>query len=70
MGINQSGDHDANALRAWALVNHKDYVDEDDLKTLAPYVLSHRLRFHGAAGSPEEALLELMTPHLEKLIAA
>ncbi|MEZ4754947.1 MAG: MoxR family ATPase [Bdellovibrionota bacterium] len=59
-----------NALRAWALVNHKDYVDEDDLKTLAPYVLSHRLRFHGAAGSPEEALLELMTPHLEKLIAA
>ena len=58
------------ALRAWALVNGKDYVDEDDLKTLAPYVLLHRLRFHGAAGSPEEALNEIMAPHLEKLIAA
>lgn len=58
------------AVQAWALVNGRDYVTEDDLKYVAPYVLLHRLRFHGGAGDPKRALDELMSPHLEKLIRA
>ncbi|MCB0317898.1 MAG: MoxR family ATPase [Bdellovibrionales bacterium] len=59
-----------NALKAWALVNGKDFVSEDDLKFLSKYVLMHRLKFHSAAGDPHKALEELMTPYLENLIAA
>lgn len=57
------------AVRAWALVNGKDYADEDDLKFMMPFVLLHRLRFHGGAGDPEDALQELARPSLENLIA-
>lgn len=56
-------------LGAWALMQERDYVTEDDLKLLAPYVLQHRLRFHPGAGDPEEAFRELIRPHIEKLIA-
>jgi MoxR-like ATPase len=58
------------AVRGWALVQGRDYATEDDLKTMAPYVLLHRLKFHGGAGEPKKALQDLMTPHLEKLIRA
>lgn len=58
------------AIQAWALVHGKDFVTEDDVKYVAPYVLLHRLRFHGGAGEPRKALEELMSPHLEKLIKA
>lgn len=58
------------ALRGWALVNERDYCKEDDLKFLAQFVLLHRLRFHGGAGEPAEALKQLMNPHIEALIAA
>ncbi|MCB9029566.1 MAG: MoxR family ATPase [Deltaproteobacteria bacterium] len=58
------------ALRAWAIVNGRDYVNEDDLKYIAPFVLLHRLKFHGGAGDPKEALIDLMNPVLEKLIRA
>ena len=58
------------AMKSWALVNGRDYASEDDLKFIAPFVLLHRLRFHGGAGDPRQALLELMAPWLEKLIAA
>lgn len=57
------------ALKAWALVNGREYCIEDDVKTLAPYVLGHRLRFHSNAGDPKAALENLMAPHLERLIA-
>lgn len=57
------------ALKAWALVNGRDYCTEDDLKFLAPFVLGHRLRFHGNAGDPNTALQTLINPHLERLIA-
>ncbi len=30
-------------LLAWAIVNGRDYVTEDDFKTLAPFVFKHRL---------------------------
>jgi MoxR-like ATPase len=55
-------------LRAWALIQGRDFVTEDDIKYLAPFVLLHRLRFHAGAGEAKEALNALMAPHLEKLI--
>jgi MoxR-like ATPases len=30
-------------VRAWALINGRDYVIPDDVKQLAPYVLNHRI---------------------------
>jgi len=56
------------ALRAWALVHGRSYANADDLKYITPFVMLHRLRFHGAAGDPLKALKELITPQLEKLI--
>lgn len=56
------------ALGAWALNEERDYVTEDDLKHLAPYVLMHRLRFHPGAGDPEQAFGELIRPHIESLV--
>jgi MoxR-like ATPase len=56
------------AIRGWALVQGRDYATEDDLKVMAPYVLLHRLKFHGGAGDPKKALNDLIAPHMEKLI--
>ena len=56
------------AIRAWALLSGREYATEDDLKQLAPFVLLHRLKFHGAAGDPSNALRELIAPHIERLI--
>ena len=58
------------AMRAWALINRRTYCSEDDLKTLAPYVLLHRLAFRGISESPREALLGLLEPVIERLIRA
>ena len=55
-------------LGAWALNEGRDYVTEDDLKFLSPFVLRHRLRFHPGAGDPEAAFAELIRPHIEKLV--
>jgi len=57
------------ALKGWALVSGRDFVSEDDLALIAPFVLMHRLKFHGGAGKPEAALRELMAPHMERLVA-
>lgn len=57
------------AMRAWALINNRNYATEDDLKFMAPFVLLHRLRFHGGAGDARDALQELMLPYIEKLAA-
>lgn len=56
------------ALRAWAFISGRDFVTEDDLKYVTPFVLLHRLKSHGAAAEPKEALEEIMLPHLESLI--
>ena len=58
------------ALGAWALNEGRDYVTEDDVKFLAPFVLLHRLRFHPGAGDPEQAFNELIRPHIETLVRA
>ncbi len=58
------------ALAGWAINEGRDYVTEDDLKLLAPYVLKHRLRFHPGAGNPEDAFEELIRPHVERLVTS
>ena len=55
-------------LGAWALNEGRDFVTEDDLKFLAPYVLRHRLKFHPGAGDPESAFNEIVRPHIEQLV--
>ena len=57
------------ALRAWALVHDRNYATEDDLKFLAPFVLLHRLRFHGSAGDSREAFDNMLAPCLERLVS-
>ena len=56
------------ALGAFAITEGRDYVNEDDLKFLCPFVFQHRLRFHPGAGDTQEAFQELLRPHLERLI--
>ncbi|MCL4133513.1 UNVERIFIED_CONTAM: hypothetical protein GTU68_066284 [Idotea baltica] len=56
------------ALGAWALTEGRDYVSEDDLKFLSPFVLQHRLKFHPGAGDPSEAFEEFIAPHIESLV--
>ncbi|OVE80462.1 hypothetical protein BVY02_00020 [bacterium J17] len=58
------------SLGAWALTQGRDYVNEDDLKYLSPFVLQHRLRFHPGSGSIDNAFEELMLPHIEKLVSS
>ncbi len=55
------------AARAWALVGGRDFVAEDDLKAIAPYVLMHRLRFHGGNEESRRAFEELIGPAMERL---
>ncbi|MBL7662063.1 AAA family ATPase [bacterium] len=57
------------ALRAWAIVQGRDYVSEDDVKTLTPFILRHRIRFHAGVGDQERAFWDLVSPALEKLIS-
>jgi MoxR-like ATPase len=56
------------ATRSWALISGRDYVTEDDLRFMAPYVLLHRLRFHAGAGEAKKALETIMQPAMEKLV--
>jgi len=58
------------ALKAKALVDGRDHVNEDDLKLITPFVLGHRLRFHGSARNQRELLDELLLPHMESLVSA
>ena len=56
------------ALLAWAVIEKRDYVNEDDLKYLSPFVLMHRMKFHPGAGSPEEVFSSLVDSQLEALV--
>jgi MoxR-like ATPase len=58
------------AVRAWALVQGREFATEDDLNYIAPFVLLHRLRFHAGAGDAKKALQALMAPVLEQLVRA
>lgn len=56
------------ALRGWSLVNGREHVTEDDLKFLAPFVLSHRVKFGAGVSDPKKAIQEIIEAPLEKLI--
>jgi MoxR-like ATPase len=56
------------AIKAWALIQGRDHATEDDLRSMAPFVLLHRLRFHAGAGDAHKALEALMQPSMEKLV--
>lgn len=56
------------AVRSWALTHGRDHATEDDLRTMAPYVLLHRLRFHAGAGEAKKALETIMQPAMERLV--
>jgi MoxR-like ATPase len=53
-------------LKAWALVNQRDYVIEDDLRALAHPVLHHRLVFRNREAS-RTALTQLVDQEVNKL---
>lgn len=56
-------------LKAWAVIQGRDFATEDDLKYLAPFVLLHRLRFKPGISDPTTALQRIVEPQLERLIA-
>ena len=59
------------ALSAWAIVEGRDYANEDDLKFIAPYVLKHRLKFApGIDSNRPEVFGEFLKPSIEKLVRA
>jgi MoxR-like ATPase len=45
------------AAQAMALLNHRDFVTPDDIKTVAPGVLAHRLITHERAGELRETVI-------------
>lgn len=53
-------------LKAFALVNGRNYVVEDDLKQIAPDVLKHRLIFKSRNAS-EEALEQIVMKEVKRL---
>jgi len=53
-------------LKAWALVNQRDYVIEDDIRALAHPVMHHRLIFRNREAS-KTALHQIVDQELNKL---
>lgn len=58
------------ASQAFAIINGRTYCTEDDLKSVLPYVLSHRLSTHGSARESIRLIEKVAEPFLEKLISA
>lgn len=57
------------SVRAWALINDRDFVTDDDLKFIAPYVLKHRLRFNPGVSNTAEAFQDFLKPFVERLVS-
>ena len=57
----------APALQASALLKGRDYVSDDDVQWLAPYVFCHRMALAPGSGEPAQILKEAMAPVLDKL---
>jgi MoxR-like ATPase len=57
----------APALQAAALLRGRDFVSEDDIRWLAPYVFCHRMALAPGAGDAEKILHEAITPVLDQL---
>jgi MoxR-like ATPase len=56
------------AVRAWAVIQGRDFVTEDDLKQVYPFVLLHRLKFHPSSQEPKQLLERVVLPVIESLI--
>lgn len=56
------------ATRAYAMLEGRNFCTEDDLKTVLPFVLLHRLRFRTSSSNPVDALAEIVKPHIEKVV--
>ncbi len=56
------------ALASFAMIKGRDFVTEDDVKHLAPYVLLHRLKINAGAGEPKKVFTEFVEKHIEKLV--
>lgn len=57
----------APALQAAALLRGRDYVSEDDVQWLAPYVFGHRMALAPGSGDVDAILKEAMSPVLDQL---
>lgn len=57
-----------NALQAYALINGRDYTTEDDIQTLAPYVLLHRVKIKTNSENTLKVFNEFIASHVETLI--
>lgn len=57
----------APALQAAAVLRGRDYVSDDDVAWLAPYVFCHRMALAPGSGDTSQILKEAMTPVLDKL---
>ena len=57
-------------VRAWALLDGRDYVIPDDVKLLAPYVLNHRIITLGADSTIiiRQLLQQVPTPLMERVL--
>jgi MoxR-like ATPase len=58
------------AAQAWAVIQSRDYVTEDDIKQVYSPVLLHRLKFHPGPQEPKQVLEKIVLPHLERLISS
>lgn len=53
-------------LKSWAMVNQRNYVIEDDIRTLAHVVLQHRMIFRNREGTAN-ALSNIVNKEIERL---
>ena len=56
------------ALSSYALIQGRDFVTEDDLKYLAPFVLLHRLKLNCGMKESKKIFEDFVSEHIEKLI--
>ena len=57
-------------LGSWAICHGKDYVSEDDVKSLAPYVLRHRVLPNRTTEEAEEVFSRFLEVQVDPLISA
>ena len=57
----------APALQAAALMRGRDFVSDDDVNWLAPYVFCHRMALAPGSGEATQILKEAMAPIVDKL---
>ena len=57
-----------NALQAYALIKGRDYATEDDLQTLAPFILLHRIKIKSSQENASKVFGDFIAGHVENLI--